>query len=194
MDPLPDLKICSRDSGYNNFSRIRLLRHRAGAVHGADACRPARDNTARLLPTGNTTSTTSCTPSYLGPVILAQKDRPVRVLFKNLLPTGAGGNLFIPVDTTYMGAGPNDPQNRATLHLHGGATPWISDGTPHQWTTPEGETPMNGREHSTCSRHVLLGRQYRSLLHRDSHDATASLLAIQARCLWARRPRRQLAT
>jgi hypothetical protein len=90
------------------------------------------------------TSSTSCTPSYLGPVILAQKDRPVRVLFRNLLPAGAGGNLFIPVDTTYMGSGPNDPQNRATLHLHGGATPWISDGTPHQWTTPEGDTPMNG--------------------------------------------------
>jgi FtsP/CotA-like multicopper oxidase with cupredoxin domain len=91
----------------------------------------------------NTTST-SCTPSYLGPVILAQKDRPVRVLFRNLLPTGQGGNLFIPVDTTYMGSGPSDPQNRATLHLHGGATPWISDGTPHQWTTPEGDTPLNG--------------------------------------------------
>ena len=26
--------------------------------------------------------------------------------------------------------------NRATLHLHGGVTPWISDGTPHQWITP----------------------------------------------------------
>lgn len=30
--------------------------------------------------------------------------------------------------------------NRATLHLHGGVTPWISDGTPHQWITPSGET------------------------------------------------------
>ena len=30
--------------------------------------------------------------------------------------------------------------NRATLHLHGGVTPWISDGTPHQWITPAGET------------------------------------------------------
>jgi FtsP/CotA-like multicopper oxidase with cupredoxin domain len=81
--------------------------------------------------------------SYLGPVILAAKDRPVRVLFKNLLPTGAGGNLFIPVDSTYMGA--DGPDNRATLHLHGGATPWISDGTPHQWTTPIGDpTPLKG--------------------------------------------------
>src|SRR5664280_2035734 len=40
----------------------------------------------------------------------------------------------------------NDPkpstcysENRATLHLHGGVTPWISDGTPHQWVTPNGE-------------------------------------------------------
>ena len=91
------------------------------------------------------TTATTCTPSYLGPVILAQKNRPVRVLFKNLLPTGAGGNLFIPVDTTYMGAGPPYAQNRATLHLHGGATPWISDGTPHQWTAPAGEAgPARG--------------------------------------------------
>jgi len=85
---------------------------------------------------------TTCTPSYLGPVIVATKNVPVRVLFKNLLTPGSGGNLFIPVDTTYMGA--NLPQNRATLHLHGGATPWISDGTPHQWTTPVGDTLMRG--------------------------------------------------
>jgi FtsP/CotA-like multicopper oxidase with cupredoxin domain len=115
--------------------------------------------------------------SYLGPAIVAQKDRPVRILFRNLLPTGAGGNLFIPVDSTVMGSGPtadgnmqammdppmppwDDPQNpacngpnkdqlvaqglcyadsRATLHLHGGISPWISDGTPHQWITPAGE-------------------------------------------------------
>ena len=42
---------------------------------------------------------------YLGPVILASKNRPVRVKFINSLPTGAGGDLFIPTDTTYMGAG-----------------------------------------------------------------------------------------
>src|SRR5450759_833992 len=81
-----------------------------------------------------------CNPSYLGPTIIATKNRPVRVLFKNMLPTGAAGNLFIPVDTTYMGAGAPYKQNEATLHLHGGATPWISDGTPHQWTVPAGET------------------------------------------------------
>ena len=30
-------------------------------------------------------------------------------------------------------------ENRATLHLHGGISPWISDGTPHQWITPADE-------------------------------------------------------
>ncbi len=97
-------------------------------------------------------------PQYLGPIIIAQRDRPVRVKFTNYLPAGTNGSLFIPVDTTVMGAGEYDinwdpvtklnlgsnlmgnfSQNRATLHLHGGTTPWISDGTQHQWTTPAGE-------------------------------------------------------
>ena len=85
----------------------------------------------------------------LGPLIVSQTDRPVRIKFTNNLPVGAGGNLFIPVDQTVMGAnmGPQGmnvtpsyyTENRAEIHLHGGATPWISDGTPHQWITPAGE-------------------------------------------------------
>ncbi|MBC2578783.1 hypothetical protein [Clostridium sp. DJ247] len=88
-------------------------------------------------------------PHYMGPVIIATRDVPVRIKFYNLLPTGAGGDLFIPVDTTVMGAGMgplgmdakpmNYTQNRANIHLHGNNTVWISDGTPHQWITPAGE-------------------------------------------------------
>jgi FtsP/CotA-like multicopper oxidase with cupredoxin domain/fibronectin type 3 domain-containing protein len=85
-------------------------------------------------------------PSYLGPTIVATRNRPTRIKFTNYLPTGSGGDLYIPVDTTAMGAGAGPrggtelyKENRATLHLHGGLTPWISDGTPHQWTTPAGE-------------------------------------------------------
>jgi FtsP/CotA-like multicopper oxidase with cupredoxin domain len=82
-------------------------------------------------------------PTYLGPIIQAASGKPVRVKFYNLLPAGSDGNLFLPVDTTVMGAGmgplgSNYSQNRAGIHLHGGATPWISDGTPDQWTTPAG--------------------------------------------------------
>jgi FtsP/CotA-like multicopper oxidase with cupredoxin domain len=110
-------------------------------------------------------------PQWLGPIIAATKDRPVRIVFRNLLPNGADGDLFLPTDSTMMGSGmgpmampaptnlgtvmdevrnpecTQEPKgagcfkdNRATLHLHGGTTPWISDGTPHQWITPAGET------------------------------------------------------
>ena len=57
---------------------------------------------------------------------MAKRDRPVRLKFTNQLGTGAAGNLFLPVDTTLMGAGKGpDPaayytQNRTTIHLHGG--------------------------------------------------------------------------
>ncbi|MEN8614428.1 Ig-like domain-containing protein [Dehalogenimonas sp. THU2] len=84
---------------------------------------------------------------YMGPLIVAQKDRAVRIRFTNELPTGAGGDLFIPVDEEMMGAGLGPmggtekyTQNRAVIHLHGADAPWISDGTPHQWVTPAGET------------------------------------------------------
>ena len=114
-------------------------------------------------------------PQYLGPTIVATRNKPVRIVFRNLLPIGSDGDLFLPTDTTIMGSGmgpladqtppvdngtvlddarnpmctegymgmmPNEcfTQNRATLHLHGGITPWISDGTPHQWVTPANET------------------------------------------------------
>ncbi len=56
-------------------------------------------------------------PQYLGPVIVsgsydptkpagtAGNGKPTRIKFHNCLPTGSGGDLFIPVDTTVMGAG-----------------------------------------------------------------------------------------
>ena len=156
-------------------------------------------------------------PHYLGPVIFAQRNVPVRIKLYNYLRTDVAGDLFIPVDPSVMGAGmgpamfmahhamamgttatimtmdphglevgdkvmlqgfepeayngyftiqsvpspteivvqlKSDPggsatvlgdviemytENRAVLHLHGGRTPWISDGTPHQWITPAGE-------------------------------------------------------
>ncbi|MDP1832910.1 MAG: multicopper oxidase domain-containing protein [Geothrix sp.] len=85
---------------------------------------------------------------YLGPLIIAERDRPVRVTFRNQLPTGAAGNLLLPVDTSLMGSGTGPggstfTQNRAELHLHGGLNPWISDGTPHQWITPAGDPTPN---------------------------------------------------
>ena len=113
----------------------------------------------------NTQDPTVSAFHFLGPLIIAQKDRPVRLKFTNKLPTGAGGKLFVPVDVTLMGSGPGPAappdlretpadvlakehpeycytENRADIHLHGGRTPWISDGTPHQWITPAGENTV----------------------------------------------------
>jgi hypothetical protein len=85
-------------------------------------------------------------PHHLGPVITATKGTAVRVKFTNYLPTGAGGKLFLPVDTTLLGAGVGPDgltpytENRAGMHLVGGQAPWISAGSPHQWVAPAGET------------------------------------------------------
>jgi FtsP/CotA-like multicopper oxidase with cupredoxin domain len=83
---------------------------------------------------------------YLGPLIDARRGRPVRIRLVNQLPSGEAGKLFLPVDSTITGAGTGPlggeevyPQNRASLHLHGGLTPWISGGSQYQWVAPAGE-------------------------------------------------------
>ena len=99
-------------------------------------------------------------PHYLGPLIIAARNKAVRIKFTNMLGTGQAGDLFIPVDKSVMGAGMGPKfangspcesetqtcsdftENRATIHLHGNDAPWISDGTPHQWITPAGENTL----------------------------------------------------
>jgi len=155
-----------------DYYEIELVEYRE-RMHTAF---PALNNADKMLATTggtklrgyrqtNTADVNLLTPHYLGPLILASKDKPVRIKFINKLPAGAGGKLFLPVDTTIMGAGPgpsavrdqedslicaSNPnqstpaacftENRADLHLHGGRSPWISDGTPHQWITPAADT------------------------------------------------------
>jgi len=78
---------------------------------------------------------------YLAGVIVAKRGTPVMLNVSNRLPDKA----LVPVDPTIM-AGPNGlmvgdlPLNRIATHLHGGFTPWFSDGTPFQWYTPHGMT------------------------------------------------------
>ncbi len=100
-------------------------------------------------PDSMTAKVLKCTPMtiphHLGPIINSTKGTAVRVKFTNYLPTGAGGKLFLPVDTTITGAGLGPDgvtpytQNRAEIHLVGGQSPWISAGTPHQWVAPAAE-------------------------------------------------------
>ena len=104
------------------------------------------------------------TPHYLGPAIRVVRGTAVRIKYTNYLPTGhfdttssqREGDLFLPVDFTMMGAGTGPlggtemyTQNRVVTHLHGGDTPWISDGTPIQWFTPAGEQTSYKRGDTT---------------------------------------------
>ena len=167
IDNLPDLKalIAKPDTVTfpgTDYYEIRVIEDSSWSFH-ADLGGNTTLRVYQQTNNGTNQGLLPCTPlpacantlappavSYLGPVIVATKDRPTRIKFTNALPTtGNGGDLFIPTDTSVMGAGPGYdpasnsigtyPQNRATLHLHGGFTPWVSDGTPHQWVTPPGE-------------------------------------------------------
>ena len=77
---------------------------------------------------------------YLAGVIVAKRGTPVLLNVTNQLPNKA----LIPVDPT-LPASPTQtvgqlPLNRIATHLHGGFTPWFSDGTPFQWFDPNGQT------------------------------------------------------
>ncbi len=69
---------------------------------------------------------------YLGGVIVAQANRPVRLTMRNNLPA----THILPVDQTlpmWNGIpGYATGVNRMSTHLHGGFPPWMSDGTPFQ--------------------------------------------------------------
>lgn len=77
------------------------------------------------------------TNKHLGGIIVANRGTPVQITATNVLPP----DHIIPVDRTIMGAGGasvGEPDNRATIHLHGGLVPWVSDGGPHSWFDPKG--------------------------------------------------------
>ncbi len=148
VDPLPNLAVAVPDkqkypgSDYYEISVVQFSQKLHTDLPPTLLRGYVQTNSGKDENGGNITAPAPV--QYLGPLIIAQKDRPVRVKFTNNLPSGTGGDLFIPVDTTVMGSGmaPNGSsysQNRVGIHLHGGNTPWISDGTPHQWTTPASE-------------------------------------------------------
>jgi spore coat protein A, manganese oxidase len=75
---------------------------------------------------------------HLGGIIIAQKGTPIQLTVTNTLPN----QHILPVDTTALfsdaaskfgGTG----VNAISTHLHGGFVPWISDGGPMSWFTPQ---------------------------------------------------------
>ena len=93
---------------------------------------------------------------YLGGVIVAKRGYAGPV--QHYQP--AATNL-IPIDPTIMaGYEPTTvgqlPPNRIATHLHGGLTPWFSDGTPFQWFDPKRDDRSQFHErsrHESACRH-----------------------------------------
>jgi spore coat protein A, manganese oxidase len=81
--------------------------------------------------------------SYPGPTILAKKEVPIEVFWRNNLLDGSNNPLphLLPADTTIHWAFDHVPNWRqygipVVSHLHGGHTESASDGLPKAWFTP----------------------------------------------------------
>ena len=72
---------------------------------------------------------------HLGGIIVAQRGTPIQLTFTNKLPS----KHILPVDTSANFPDAQKHQNAAVTHLHGGFVPWISDGGPFAWFTPDGQ-------------------------------------------------------
>jgi spore coat protein A, manganese oxidase len=72
---------------------------------------------------------------HLGGIFVVQRGQPIQITFTNTLPP----KHILPVDTSADFPDARKRQNAVTTHLHGGFTPWISDGGPFTWFTPDGQ-------------------------------------------------------
>ena len=72
---------------------------------------------------------------HLGGIIVAQRGVPIQLTFTNTLPS----KHILPVDTSANFPDAQKHQNATTTHVHGGFTPWTSDGGPFTWYTPDGQ-------------------------------------------------------
>jgi spore coat protein A len=72
---------------------------------------------------------------HLGGIFVVQRGVPIQITVTNKLPA----KHILPVDTSASFPDVRKHQNATTTHLHGGFTPWISDGGPFTWYTPDGQ-------------------------------------------------------
>jgi FtsP/CotA-like multicopper oxidase with cupredoxin domain len=81
---------------------------------------------------------------HLGGIIVAQKGVPIQLTFTNKLPPTHP--LPVDISTLFMEAGGKyggSGLNAISTHLHGGLVPWVSDGGPFAWFTPNGNSGVS---------------------------------------------------
>ncbi len=128
----------------NELGRSCRRDHRLYGVDAAAVPRPDHRGAPRTGRSGSCSAT--CSPRATTATCSCRPTRPDGFghgpdgRWRTPSPT-TGTSLTRSATRLHRGAqGPDCfKDNRATLHLHGGITPWISDGTPHQWITPADE-------------------------------------------------------
>ena len=111
---------------------------------------------------------------YLGGVVVATRGTPVLFNVTNSLPN----QYPIPADPTLMASEMLTvgqlPFNRIVTHMHGGLTPWFSDGTPFQWYTPKGKhgssfmnVPGTAPSRGTATYYYPFNQSSRLLIYHD---------------------------
>ena len=95
---------------------------------------------------------------HLGGIIVANRGTAVQITATNALPP----THIIPVDHKIPGAEVGQAENRATIHLHGGLVPWVSDGGPHSWFDPSGgygvSAGLNGASYKAVNPGLAAGQ------------------------------------
>ena len=78
------------------------------------------------------------TPSFPGPSIIAEVNKPVTIKWLNQIPDTTPHLLSSVYDTNFAGANNNEPHARMSVHLHGAHVQPEYDGDPEAWFTYTG--------------------------------------------------------
>jgi spore coat protein A, manganese oxidase len=107
--------------------------YRLGVAEHAEVLHPDLPGPTRLWGFYDRSSGGDNRKVHLGGVVVANQGTPCRLQVANELGTGPH---LLPVDLSIMGAA--DGPRRISTHLHGGFTPWASDGGPFHTVAPDG--------------------------------------------------------
>ncbi|MFM7187711.1 MAG: multicopper oxidase domain-containing protein, partial [Armatimonadota bacterium] len=89
------------------------------------------------------------TPSFPGPTMVAEVNKPVTIKWLNQIPDGTPHLLASVIDTNFAGADNGEPDARMTVHLHGAHVRPEYDGDPEAWFTYTGTTGIPTKTGST---------------------------------------------
>lgn len=118
------------------------------------------------------------TPSFPGPTIVAEVNKPVTIKWLNQIQDTTPHLLSSVYDTNFAGANNNEPHARMTVHLHGAHVQPEYDGDPEAWFTYTG---TNGVPTKTGPTYVTNEYKYPNMNNAGTywyHDHTLGITRL----------------